>query len=152
MKVRVFLGVLILLVLFVGCNENITNPEYYYNFKNKSDRCYLKNDKYYVIIDTLKVQTLINFDISTNNNRVNYVEWSWESNDTTYSIISGINYGPIRPVSFSSTLNSGEGNVLFGFNKRMVGDTVLIHGTFIDSKILKHFYYKKDIFFIIKEY
>jgi hypothetical protein len=88
-------------------------------------------------------------NIITNNAIANYINWTWSSKDTLFIIIYQYNSGPLSPINPCSVIVNGTASAMLGFHSVNYKDTVRISAEFIDSKIVKHVLFRKNLYFIL---
>jgi len=145
--------IILFLLLIYGCSENpLESDSYLYEMKITTNmNCqHLYDNWYEIILDSNYIQTFIEVKLKTSDDRVNHVNWEWQSSDTSHYYLNGNDYGIIPPTNQSSVIMNSVGKGVFGFHRMMVADTIGIYGVFIDSKLLLNSYDIQEVYFIVR--
>lgn len=128
----------------------VVNKYSYIFNSNDSDVCKRMSDSVFLIrLDDRQFQTFMKLNIITNNAIANYINWTWSSKDTLFIIIYQYNSGPLSPINPCSVIVNGTASAMLGFHSVNYKDTVRISAEFIDSKIVKHVLFRKNLYFIL---
>jgi len=153
-KTNKILIILIFSLICYGCGDSLleSNESYTYDMEIITNmNCQHLHDNWYeIILDPDYVQTFIQVELETSDERVNYVNWEWEASDTSHYYFNGNDYGVIPPTNASSVVMDNTARAVFGFHSTMVSDTIAIYGVFIDSKILLNAYEVREVYFIVR--